>query len=97
MPWFEEFSKTYADRGLVLLGVSLDDGGWKAVQPVVAKLGVFYPIALGDKRTMTRCGMGELFPATFLIDHTGKIRTVKVGFGDKKESDQTINQLLDEK
>jgi len=49
-PWFEEFSKTYANRGLYVLGVSLDDGGWKAVVPAVSKLKVSYSIALGDGR-----------------------------------------------
>jgi len=85
MPWFEEFSKTYANRGLVVLGVSLDDGGWKAVQPAISKLKVSYPIVLGDGKIMKSYGMGDLLPATFLIDRTGKIRAVKVGFGDKVE------------
>ncbi len=97
MPWFEEFSKTYAARGLIVLGVSLDDGGWKAVQPAISKLKVSYPIVLGDGKIMKSYGMGDLLPATFLIDRTGKIRTVKVGFGDKVEFDKTIEQLLREK
>ena len=97
MPWFEEFSKIYNGKGLVVLGVSLDDGGWKTVQPIVAKLKVSYPIVLGDKLTMKKYGMGELLPATFLIDRTGKIRAVKEGFGDKAEFVKTIEQLLRDK
>ncbi|MCU1222062.1 MAG: Redoxin domain protein [Edaphobacter sp.] len=97
MPWFEEFSKTYGNRGLYVLGVSLDDGGWKAVQPVISKLKVSYPIVLGDGKITKSYGMGDLLPATFLIDRTGKIRTVKIGFGDKLEFEKTIEQLLDGK
>jgi peroxiredoxin len=97
MPWFEEFSRTYANRGLVVLGVSLDDGGWKTVQPAISKLKVSYPIVLGDGKITKSYGMGDLLPATFLIDRTGKIRTVKVGFGDKVEFEKTIEQLLHEK
>ncbi|MEZ2346422.1 TlpA disulfide reductase family protein [Terriglobus sp. RCC_193] len=96
MPWFEEFSKSYGGKGFAVLGVSLDDGGWKEVQPTVTKLRISYPIVLGDKRTMKLYGMGEQLPATFLIDRTGKIQTVKIGFGDKKEFEQTISQLLKE-
>ena len=33
--WFEEFSKKYGDKGLAVLGVSLADDGWKAIQPVI--------------------------------------------------------------
>jgi cytochrome c biogenesis protein CcmG/thiol:disulfide interchange protein DsbE len=97
MTWFEEFSNTYANRGLVVLGVSLDDGGWKTVQPVLSKLKVSYPIVLGDGKITKSYGMGDLLPVTFLIDRTGKIRTVKVGFGDKVEFEKTIEQLLHEK
>ncbi|WP_263381625.1 TlpA disulfide reductase family protein [Granulicella arctica] len=96
MPWFEEFSKVYTDRGLVVLGVSLDDDGWKAIQPAVAKLGISYPILLGDAKTMKNYGIGELLPVTFLIDRHGKIRILKVGFGDKMEFEKSIEQLLHE-
>lgn len=97
MPWFEEFSKTYGNRGLYVLGVSLDDSGWKAVQPVISKLKVSYPVALGDGKITKSYAMGDLLPATFVIDRTGKIRSMKVGFGDKMEFEKTIKQLLDEK
>jgi cytochrome c biogenesis protein CcmG/thiol:disulfide interchange protein DsbE len=97
MPWFEEFSKTYSGKGFSVFGVSLDDGGWPVVKPVVAKLKISYPIGLGDQKIMKSYGMGDLLPATFLIDRTGKIRLVKVGFGDKAEFEKTIEQLLREK
>jgi len=41
--------------------------------------------------------MGDLLPATFLIDQTEKIRAVKVGFDDRAEFEKTIGQLLHEK
>jgi cytochrome c biogenesis protein CcmG/thiol:disulfide interchange protein DsbE len=94
MPWLEEFSKKYHDRGLVVIGISLDDGGWKTVRPVLAKLKISYPILLGDSRVSKSYGMGDLLPATFLIDRTGKIREVKEGFGDKKEFESAIEKLL---
>lgn len=96
MPWFEEFSKKYRARGLVVLGISLDEGGWKTVQPVLGKLKITYPIVLGDSRVAKSYGMGELLPATFLIDGAGKIRFVKEGFGNKDEFERTIETLLAE-
>jgi peroxiredoxin len=94
MPWFEEFSKKYRDRGLAVIGISLDEGGWEIVQPVLAKLKVSYPIVLGDSKVSKSYGMGDLLPATFLIDRSGEIREVKEGFGDKKEFESTIEKLL---
>jgi len=58
MPWFEEFSTKYQDKGLAVLGVSLDDGGWKAIQPVVGKLQITYPIVLGDDKFSKSYGVG---------------------------------------
>jgi cytochrome c biogenesis protein CcmG/thiol:disulfide interchange protein DsbE len=97
MPWFEEFSKKYQTRGLAVLGVSLDDGGWKQVQPALAKLKITYPIVLGDSKVSKSYGMGDLLPVTFLIDRTGKIRIAKEGFGKKEEFESSIEKLLQEK
>ena len=33
IPWFAEFQQTYKNRDFVVLGVSLDEDGWKSVQP----------------------------------------------------------------
>ena len=41
IPWFIEFNKTYKNRGFAVLGVSLDDDGWKSVKPFLfAKKGL---------------------------------------------------------
>lgn len=37
IPWFTEFQRKYKDRGFEVLGVSMDDDGWKAINPYVAK------------------------------------------------------------
>lgn len=94
MPWFEEFSAKYRDKGLVVLGISMDEGGWKPIQTAVAKLKVTYPIALGNPAVAKLYGIGELLPETFIIDRTGKIQAVKEGFGNKDEFDSEIKKLL---
>jgi peroxiredoxin len=94
MPRFEEFSNKYQSRGLVVIGVSLDDGGWKTVQPALAKLKITYSVVLGDSKVSNSYGMADLLPVTFLIDRTGKIQAVKEGFGKKEEFESTIEKLL---
>src|SRR5260370_10667637 len=94
MPWFEEFSKKYQSKGLVVIGISLDDGGWKTVQPALAKLNITYPVVLGDSKVSNSYGMGDLLPVTFLIDRTGKIQEAKESFGKKDEFESTIEKLL---
>src|SRR4051812_46600118 len=35
IPWFIDFQRRYKDRGFEVLGVSMDDDGWKAISPFV--------------------------------------------------------------
>ena len=35
IPWFTDFERKYKDRGFEVLGVSMDDDGWKSVTPFV--------------------------------------------------------------
>ncbi len=37
IPWFTEFQRKYKDRGFEVLGVSMDDDGWKAINPFVTR------------------------------------------------------------
>lgn len=94
MPWFEEFSREYKDRGLVVLGVSMDDEGWKAAKPALDKLKITYPVGLKTKSIGKAYGVTESLPVTFLIDRKGVIRTVKEGFGNKDEFTKAIEALL---
>src|SRR5512141_1216289 len=48
IPWFVEFNKTYKDRGLVVVGVSLDDDGWKSVKPYLAEKKIDYTVVVGN-------------------------------------------------
>ena len=36
-PWYMEFDRKYRKDGLAVIGVSMDDKGWKAVRPFLAK------------------------------------------------------------
>jgi thiol-disulfide isomerase/thioredoxin len=48
IPWFIEFENTYKNRGFAVLGVSMDDDGWRAVKPFLREKAVNYRVVLGD-------------------------------------------------
>jgi thiol-disulfide isomerase/thioredoxin len=48
IPWFIEFENIYKNRGFAVLGVSMDDDGWRAVKPYLREKAVNYPVVLGD-------------------------------------------------
>jgi len=56
IPSLLELPRIYGERGLVVVGVSIDQDGAAAAEPVVAKLEIKYPIliALGSLRLVTQ-------------------------------------------
>ncbi len=94
IPWFTEFQRKYKDRGFTVLGIAMDDSGWKDVKPFVADKKINYKIVLGDDKTSDQYGDVEALPTTFVIDREGRIASVHVGLVDKKEFDDAIQQLL---
>jgi peroxiredoxin len=94
IPWFTDFQRKYKDRGFTVLGVSMDDGGWKDVKPFVAERKINYQVVMGDDKTSDQYGDVEALPTTFVIDRDGRIASVHVGLTDKKEFDDAIQKLL---
>src|SRR6266700_5674430 len=65
IPWFAEFERKYAGKGLRVVGVSLDDG-WQTVKPFLKTASVPYRIVLGDEAMAKKYGI-ENMPDTYLI------------------------------
>ena len=93
IPWFMEFEKRYKDRGLAVLGVSLDEDGWKAVKPFLETTKINYRIVLGGE-DIAKLYDVEAMPQTVLIDRQGRIATTHVGVVDKDSCEKEIQQLL---
>ena len=94
IPWFEDFERKYKDRGFEVVGVSMDDDGWKAINPFVAKKKINYRILLGDDKTGESYGGLDALPTTFVVDRQGRIAAVHVGLSGKNEFEDAIQQLL---
>jgi cytochrome c biogenesis protein CcmG/thiol:disulfide interchange protein DsbE len=95
IPWFTEFQRKYKDRGFEVLGVSMDDDGWKAITPFVERRKINYRVLLGDDKTGDLYGGLEALPTTFVIDRYGRIAAVHVGLTDKKDFENAIEKLLE--
>lgn len=95
MPQLQKLHGKYAEKGLVVLGVSIDEKGEKAVKLFVAKRKFTYPIVLdgGDKPMWQAYGVKGV-PALFLINREGKIVRQWVGKPEPKEVEQAVTELL---
>jgi peroxiredoxin len=94
IPWFMEMERKDKDRGLAVLGVSMDDEGWEVVKPFLAELGVNYRVVIGNDSTAQLYGGVDALPTTFLIDRNGKIAAIHIGLASKKDIEDGIEQLL---
>jgi peroxiredoxin len=95
IPSFIEFAKDYANRGLVVVGVAMDDDGWKSVKPWIKQKKVNYDMVIGNERLAKQYGL-EAMPLTVLVDRAGKIADAHPGIVDKAETEQKIRKLLQE-
>ena len=94
IPWFIEFQKQYQAKGFTVLGVSLDEDGWKVINPYVAEQKINYPILLGNEEVNQRYGGIEALPTTLLIRRDGKVAYLHAGLVSRSEYEKEILQLL---
>jgi peroxiredoxin len=94
IPNFVQLQKQYADRGFTVLGIALDDEGAAVVKPLAQKLGVNYPLVIGNTQVAEAYGGIQALPTTFLIGRDGAILKTFVGARDKSEWEQTIQTAI---
>jgi thiol-disulfide isomerase/thioredoxin len=79
IPGYIALQKKYAEQGLVIVGVSVDQQGAGVVTKFNSDKGVNYPVALATPEIIAAFGGIEGIPTTFLIDREGRLRHHKVG------------------
>jgi len=94
IPWFTQMEQQKKDKGFAVLGVSMDDDGWKAVNPFVKEMKINYRVLLGNDEVAKNYGGLDALPTTFLIDRDGKIASVHVGLASRKDFEEGIDELL---
>jgi len=96
IPWYIEFQKKFANHGLVVIGISMDDDGWKSVRPWLDEKKVNYSIVIGNETLGNQFGLDSAMPLTALVDRNGKIADVHIGVVDKAATEKKIQTLLQE-
>ena len=94
IPWYVEFQNKYRNDGLVAIGVSMDDDGWKSVKPFLEEHKLNYPVVIANQELTTRYGGLPSLPMTLLIDRDGKIAESHAGMVDKDVFEKKIKTLL---
>jgi peroxiredoxin len=83
MPALEGLWKDYGGRGLVVLGVSVDRGGPRAlIEPYVRNLKLTFPILLDPDSKTANAWRVTALPATFVVKPGGEVAGNAVGARD---------------
>ncbi|MBP8976429.1 MAG: TlpA family protein disulfide reductase [Bacteroidetes bacterium] len=94
IPDFIQIYNLYKDKGLEIIGIALDDEGWRPVKQFIAKNGINYPVVLGTPEVQKAYGGIQSIPTTFLVDKRGNIVGYKVGKLSREELEQAVITLL---
>jgi thiol-disulfide isomerase/thioredoxin len=94
IPWFEEFQRNYGKDGFEVIGVSLDEDGWKAVRPMMESQKINYRVAIADKELIRKYGGLESLPQTLLIDQKGRLLVKHTGVVSKDQYERGIVRAL---
>jgi peroxiredoxin len=96
IPWFVEFQRVYRDAGFAVLGVSMDQDGWKSVRPYIEEKKINYRVMVGGDEIAQIYGGLQYLPATLMIDKAGRIAVMHVGLVEKKTYEQELEVLIAE-
>ncbi len=98
IPMLVNAQKRYGDRGLVVVGVSLDEGSARAqVDKFAKKRKVYFPIWVGGTvGDLKRLGLGEALPATAFLDAGGRIVGRVLGTLRKRDLRHRVEWMLGE-
>jgi thiol-disulfide isomerase/thioredoxin len=93
MPWLIEFQKQYGPKGLVVVGIAMDDPP-SPVRKFAQKIGVNYPILLGNQKLADQYWVKAL-PASIFIDRNGKITDQVPGAATRSFLENEIQLALE--
>lgn len=95
MPWIQDFYTRYKPQGLVVLGLSQDEGiAPSEVANAAKKIGVSYPILMPDEKVAKAYGGVDYLPETFYVDKAGAVVAVTAGAPTKDQMEANIKQAI---
>lgn len=97
MPLLDDLYNRYQRVGFQLLGVNIDDDSRRAMQ-MVEELGVNFPVLFDETKEVSRLYDVEAMPVTVLVDRSGTVRHVHLGYkpGYEEKYLSEIRSLLRE-
>lgn len=97
IPHMNQWHAQYAARGLRVIGITMEPVARAA--SAATELGMEYPVLSDENGKTTMAYQARAIPAVFVIDRTGTVRDVMVGYDATRlpKLDKLVNQLIAER
>ena len=93
VPHFSDLQDKYGDKGLQIIGISMDDGP-APVREFSRKFKMTYPVVMGDAKVGEAYGGILGLPIAFLVGRDGRIYSKHIGATDISVFEKEIVNLL---
>ena len=94
IPGMIEVYGKYREKGVEIVGVSLDRGGWSEVNPFVKKLNITYPVVIGNDALSDAYGGIDAIPTTFFVDKQGNVVKKHVGYMSREDFEKSVKAVM---
>jgi peroxiredoxin len=92
VPDFVELQKTYGSDGLAIVGVALVN--LQEAKDFAEQYKINYTVLIDDGKVSNSYGPIRSIPTTFVLDKTGKIVKMYIGFRQKNVFEADVKELL---
>jgi len=95
MPHLSSLQQRYKGRGLIVLGLSVDDSEPVEVKRFANRLGISFRIAMADEHVLDLYGPIRSIPTTFFINRKGDIVRRVVGYIDGETMEDYVKEIVE--
>jgi len=94
MPHLNTMQGRFGTRGLVVVGLSVDDGPLQGVRSYVERMRLRFPVAMASEAMLDDYGPIRSIPTTIFIDRRGRIVRRVTGYVDEETLEGFIREIL---
>jgi len=94
MPHLDELQKRFGSQGLVVIGMSVDEGTPADVRRFTQNLGLSFRLGMANDRLLDDYGPIRFLPTTFFINRNGEIVRRVRGYIDPETLDEYVLELF---
>ena len=98
LPYLEAWNSKYAADGLTIVGIEAPEFAFEKdasnVANAISTLGIKYPVVQDNNMDTWNAWGNQYWPAEFLIDASGQVRSADFGEGDYAQTEAKIRSLL---